>query len=484
MRAVRAVLVGAAGLALIGAGGRLAGRVTYDHFDHWQHRKVFPTCLGCHAGARDSTRSIWPAASYCANCHDGTVEKEVDWNPPTESRPSNLRFKHWVHAAKAGERLPPDSVVCTSCHLAEGAPWMRVVRHAEVQRCLACHGIRTGHFSIANTACGTCHLTLAQATALPRERVGRFPTPPSHLEPSFIQEHGKLAQPPQTGDGAPVGVAASCATCHARDFCTSCHVNAPEVPAIQALAPDPRSLAIKAELEAPVSHGAPDFLPQHGQMARRTPERCAVCHTRESCVTCHVGKPEATLAMHAAGPGRGLGASVERRRPASHGDDFTNRHEPVASAAPKSCAVCHARADCLACHRPDAASAPGYHPAGFLARHPASAYGRETSCAECHNTRAFCTDCHQQAGLAARGTLRGGYHDAKQGFLLGHGPAARQNLESCVSCHAERDCLTCHSALGGRRFNPHGAGFDADRMRRSNPQMCSVCHGAAIPPTP
>ncbi len=481
MRGLRSVLAGAGVLALVGAGGRLAGRLADDHFDHWQHRKVFPSCLGCHAGARDSTRSIWPAASVCANCHDGTVEKKIDWSPPTEGPPTNLRFRHSVHARKAADRLPADSVVCTSCHLAEGAPWMRVVRLAEVPRCLACHGIRTGHFSVANTACGTCHLTLADATALPRERIGRFPAPPSHLETSFLQEHGKLAQPMP---GAPLGVAASCATCHARDFCITCHVNAPEVPVIQALAPDPRSLAIKVQLEAPPSHGAPDFLQRHGKQEERTPQTCAVCHTRESCVTCHVGQPTLALAMHTAGPGRGPGATVKRVRPASHGDDFTNRHGPVASAAPKSCSVCHARADCLDCHRPNAASTPGYHPAGFLARHPASAYGRETSCAECHNTRAFCTDCHQQSGLVARGPLRGGYHDAKQAFLLGHGPAARQNLESCVACHAERDCLTCHSALGGRRFNPHGPGFDAERMRRSNPQMCSVCHGAAIPTAP
>jgi hypothetical protein len=79
--------------------------------------------------------------------------------------------------------------------------------------------------------------------------------------------------------------------------------------------------------------------------------------------------------------------------------------------------------------------------------------------------------------------LQAGYHDAKRGFLLGHGPAARQSLESCVSCHAERDCMTCHATAvqGGRNFNPHGPGFDAERLRKRNPQMCSACHGAAIP---
>jgi hypothetical protein len=354
------------------------------------------------------------------------------------------------------------------------------VRRAEVRRCLSCHGVRAEHLATANTACGTCHLPLAEATSLPAERIMRFPTPPSHFETSFPLEHGKLAQPP-ADTGAPFGVSQSCATCHARDFCITCHVNAPEMPAIQALAPDPRSLAIKTKLEAPASHATPEFLQRHGQVARREPQSCATCHTQESCSTCHVAQPPTGIALHSAGPGRGPGAVVKRRRPASHGDDFTDRHAPIASAAPRSCTVCHARADCLDCHRPNAASAPGYHPAGFLSRHPASAYARETSCAECHNAGAFCADCHQQAGLTARGPLRGGFHDAKQSFILGHGPAARQSLESCVSCHAERDCLTCHSALGGRRFNPHGPGFDPERLRRHNPQMCTVCHGAAIP---
>jgi hypothetical protein len=118
---------------------------------------------------------------------------------------------------------------------------------------------------------------------------------------------------------------------------------------------------------------------------------------------------------------------------------------------------------------------------GFLSRHPAAAYARETSCAECHNQGRFCADCHVQAGLSARGPLRGGFHDSKPSFLFAHGPAARQSLESCVSCHAERDCLTCHSDINGRSFNPHGPDFDADRMRRHNSQSCTVCHGSAIP---
>jgi hypothetical protein len=278
-------------------------------------------------------------------------------------------------------------------------------------------------------------------------------------------------------------VAASCATCHARDFCTECHVNAPEVPAIQALALDARSLAHRAELRAPPSHADSAFARRHGDEARRESLRCATCHTQESCLSCHAGSPTAALAIPAAGPGRGAGARVERSRPASHGGDFSELHAEVAAARPQSCSACHTRTQCLDCHRPDAASAPpGYHPAGFLGTHPSAAYTRASSCSDCHNQSQFCADCHLSAGLASTDGLRGaGYHDAKGAFLLNHGQAARQSLESCVSCHSERDCLTCHSAQGGRRFNPHGPGFDPNALRRKNPSMCTACHGATIP---
>jgi hypothetical protein len=403
--------------------------------------------------------------SECASCHDGEIERTVDWSPPAAARASNLRFTHLAHADHAAQRLPADSLGCAACHLRPGAPWMEV-RRAEPAQCFTCHGMRAEHLAAPDTACATCHVTLVQAVSLSQERIAAFPAPVTHRESGFPRHHA---------------VDRTCATCHARDFCLTCHVNAPEVPAIQALGSDPRSLALHAKLEAPPDHAAPSFTQRHGASARRLSTSCATCHTQESCLTCHVAQPAVAASLHSAGPGRAPGALVSRRRPPSHGEDFSERHASVAAAAPTSCNACHARADCLDCHRPGAATAPGYHPVGFLARHPASAYARETTCGECHNAGAFCADCHQQAGLTARGTLRGGYHDAKANFLFAHGPAARQSLESCVSCHAERDCLTCHSALGGRRFDPHGPGFDAERLRRRNPQMCTACHGTAIP---
>jgi hypothetical protein len=133
---------------------------------------------------------------------------------------------------------------------------------------------------------------------------------------------------------------------------------------------------------------------------------------------------------------------------------------------------------CLDCHRPANERAAAFHPRGFLTRHPSAAYARVANCSDCHNQASFCQDCHQQSGLVARARLgRAGYHDAFRGFAFGHGQAARQNLESCASCHAERDCAACHSTTGGFRFSPHGPGFNAERMRARSPSMCAACHG-------
>jgi hypothetical protein len=466
-------------LALVALGGGSAvARVIQDRFDHWEHRELFPSCAGCHAGASQPRASLWPVSADCAACHDGSVEEPVSWGPPAAPRASNLRFTHAGHAREVIRASERDSTLrCGACHNEPGADPMQV-RPAVVRNCLDCHGIGAAHLEAPDSACAACHVPLVQAVGLTRDEVSRFPAPPSHRSPGFIEAgHGR-----QSRAGA-AGVAASCATCHAREFCTECHVNAPEVPAIQALAPDSRSLAHRTELRAPPSHEDPEFIRRHGDPARRESARCATCHTQESCLGCHAGSPDAVQAIPAAAPGRGRGAQVDRERPVSHGLDFSETHAEIASSRPQSCSTCHTRPQCLSCHRPDAADAPpGYHPAGFLTAHPAAAYAREISCADCHNQAQFCANCHLSAGLGSTDALRGaGYHDAKGAFLLNHGQAARQSLESCVSCHSERDCLTCHSAQGGRRFNPHGPGFAPEALRRKNPSMCTACHGAAIP---
>jgi hypothetical protein len=464
---------GALALLVLTAPARGQGPV---RFDHRVHQRVFPACEGCHRGAADPEQAMWPDSSACTACHDGAARPRVSWRPRREATPTNLKFAHellpmMTRATPSG----PQTLGCRDCHIAPGQPWMTVSRAAP-ERCLECHKPGTPHLAV-DSPCETCHVPLPRATRLAAADVASFPVPPSHRQPGFLTRagHGTLAR------GTDAAVAVSCTVCHARDFCTTCHVDAPENAAIQALAPDARSTAIAVKLEPPPSHRAATFLREHGAAVRANPGQCATCHAQESCLACHAPSQRVAVALPARSPDRAVGAQPVRRPPDSHRENFTARHPREAAAAAATCAGCHVQTDCFACHRPSTASGPGYHPTGFIERHPAAAYARETSCAECHSVGAFCQACHAKAGLVSTKRLGSGYHDASRFFLGGHGKAARQGLETCVGCHVERDCLACHSAAGGRRFSPHGPGFDGSRLKRKNPEVCTACHGTAIP---
>lgn len=479
---MRRIILFLLALLVAAPGARANAQQVASRFDHSAHAKVFTSCALCHAGIATPGAAVFPAASSCTSCHNGTVTARVSWQPRLMPRVSNLRFDHVQHAAD--RRARGDTTAnCTDCHAASQRAWM-AVRPAAVMQCLSCHAPGGGdHLTLPDSACATCHLPLAKAAALTRQRIAAFPAPPSHTSPGFMTDrgHGQLAK----GTDRTKPVAASCATCHARDFCAACHVNADELASVQGLLPDPRSLLTPHVLKAPPSHALPQFETQHGKDAGTNGTTCRSCHTQESCATCHRNAlPAAARSLLKAKPGRAAGAQTTARAPTSHTPMWRKSlHGPAAAAAGQSCASCHQRQECLTCHVPNAARHGSYHPGGYLTRHPADAYSRASSCADCHNTGEFCQTCHNQAGVTARRTLlgAGGYHDGNRSFFLGHGKAARQSLESCVSCHVERDCLTCHSVVKGRGFNPHGPGFDPELMLRKNPQLCIACHGRSIP---
>ena len=488
-----ALAIGVLAVGVLVAGALFAApqvsRAPQDRFPHDKHARVFPLCTSCHAGVVEPRQPMWPDPARCASCHDGVVQQRVAWEPRTGPRAGNRRFTHEAHSRAATAKNPADSALirnCSACHTEPEAPRM-VVQNAVVGQCLYCHGYIAPHVEVASEACATCHVRLTDAPGLTREDIARFPRPQSHRAPDFLRRgHARAAKGPH-GSSGPLAVAASCATCHARNLCIGCHVNAPESPVIRALALDDRSPGFATSPPVPASHAAPGFLRAHGRDAQRANASCATCHTRESCVTCHLGTPPRAVAvLPAAGPGRAAGARTTRAAPSSHTREFREGHGAEANARPTTCETCHVRSTCLECHRPDGGRQVSYHPPAFLTRHPSSAYAREANCTDCHNPAQFCQSCHQQAGLVAASRIgRRGYHDAFRGFSLGHGQAARQSLESCASCHAERDCTACHSAVnGGFRFSPHGPGFNAARVRSKNPSVCVACHGRAIPGDP
>ena len=522
MRTLR-YFVGLAAVAIVASGTVAWARTRDEHrFPHRAHEKLFPTCTGCHAGIVSGTSATaFPAPAACATCHNGTDAKLVVWNGPSHTA-SNLHFDHATHAKEmsgAGEKVD-----CLRCH-GEGAtvatrPWM-VVQRAPPAECIGCHAHEASSHLATDARCETCHVPLARAVALSDSAIAGFPSPPSHDDPNWIATHA-----PRT-DAALV----QCATCHTRESCARCHVNASTLASVQSLASDARVARIvrgrAPRYPVPPSHRTASFAQRHGALASAGAATCANCHSQSSCQTCHIGTMGARVIAKLPRPIPGSAAGVrlqsadpsfggyspraegpsapgdERRdeyvastgaqdtarahraivlsdtvRPTRvyvHAADFARAHGPAAASGQLNCAGCHKQQFCTSCHQGDGERR--YHPFDFASGHASTAYARETSCTSCHNTETFCRACHVKSGIAGANTARaqGAAHGAQPLWLLQHGQAARQGLQSCAGCHQQTDCLRCHSTVT-QRVNPHGPDFDARRMFARNKLVCQYCH--------
>jgi hypothetical protein len=497
----------------------LASQPRRGGFPHAKHARLSPTCTGCHAGMSTTDSARFPTAASCRACHDGVQKDSVQWQQHTE-RPSLLRFAHGGHARAAR----PEAVVCQQCHAdARDTAWMRVDR-ATPARCQSCHAHRAASHLAEDNVCAACHRTLTNAPTIPEARVAAFPTPESHARADFVSRHR-----PQGAAGL-----AQCATCHARESCARCHVNVATLAPAQALAPDVRVRSIVAakrpRYPVPETHRADGFASEHGPLAISSTARCANCHAQPSCRTCHIGSMAgkqiaalptgkdagapvgvrlqlqravatprpfddvAPLRPSAATPLRPVtvqraqpptrGAKVPLATPAARGDTgvrrvqvhplgFEQEHSAAAASGELRCQGCHEKRWCADCHGGEGKRR--YHVANFVARHAPESYGVQRDCAQCHNAEVFCRGCHVQAGLGTRGRLDEAFHTAQPLWLLQHGRAARASLESCTTCHTQRECMQCHSGVG-RRVNPHGRDFNAARMATKNRDMCFTCH--------
>jgi hypothetical protein len=304
---------------------------------------------------------------------------------------------------------------------------------------------------------------LAQSS-LTTDAVAALPRPPDHGRADFGARHG--AEP------------GNCSFCHVREQCASCHVNASREPAIQQIATAPASFqppVMQVRYPTPASHSQPDFAARHGAAARTAD--CATCHTRESCTTCHTGRvPEPVATLTPASESSAQGVSIERSVPITHAaPSFVSDHGNAAATDPANCTSCHTRQSCEECH--DSPGRAVFHAPDFMLGHSSAAYTGRLECSNCHDPRVFCRDCHTRTGQTSSGRLASHVlHDAEPLWLLRHGGAARRGLESCTSCHAQRDCLQCHSTLGAFKVSPHTQDFDARQAQKRNPIICKACH--------
>ena len=237
---------------------------------------------------------------------------------------------------------------------------------------------------------------------------------------------------------------------------------------------------------------------------------CLRCHqsadvlargdAKGSCDTCHLrgGAQSAPRSGAATSTSGGLIRTVFAQgkllpprwlHDAEHGPDFLERHKRVAGADSQFCANCHKVVFCTDCH--DGRVRPRrIHPNDYLEMHPVDARMNSERCTSCHRQQSFCLDCHLRSGVGESspsgvksnvtrfhppaaiwsGPVRGPGHHAFE---------AQRNLNACVSCHIERDCVACHGGGGiGAGINIHPAGFlsSCGMQMRRNPRPCLVCH--------
>jgi hypothetical protein len=191
--------------------------------------------------------------------------------------------------------------------------------------------------------------------------------------------------------------------------------------------------------------GASEARTDHGKYKDSAPAECRACH-RTSGVT------------------------------DNHGATFLREHRLPAQKATKNCFQCHAENYCADCHDGGNLEAtqkqisrrgeplPRTHAANYVATHGVFARDDGRSCARCHQSQSFCSDCHATAiSRAKKGQLPLNIRPHSPTYVAPNVPdpawvnfhkaEARRNLQNCQGCHPDKSSCSnfaCHPGLQGR----------------------------------
>jgi len=222
---------------------------------------------------------------------------------------------------------------------------------------------------------------------------------------------------------------------------------------------------------------------------------CISCHPHsdayasDSCTPCHIKTKKGTLKLD---PGGKKLAPPAWMSGALHDGAWVLDHAGAAATRPGLCSACHTDTDCATCHAGKVKPA-SIHPGDWVSFHPVSAALGDLRCSSCHSYQEFCVTCHRKAGAAwdspaSLGIPSGDVFHPEGWYTLGgqgkHGLEAKKNLATCVSCHTEKDCTMCHSAMSSFSVSPHPpAGLwlvKCKVLAKKNPTTCLKCH-ASVP---
>jgi hypothetical protein len=390
----------------------------------------------------------------------GDQRVPAQWLPPgsfaDDSGPSDvifppqeitLRFNHKFHTQEANgpklkcetchkgatssesvnDKLTPSGAVCDSCHMSDHTDANKVTPGDDEEgKCAFCHvGYKDGDGN----------------------KVARFELPRANM----VFNHKKH-----------VGRNIGCQQCHG---------------AVQ-------------ELELATRDQMPRMRGCFG--CHQMPDSAARGEARSDCLNCHLhtsgGQKESLGGRMRTAFASGKLLPPRWMKNAAHTPDWIQRHKNVAGNDSQFCANCHKEDFCVECH--DGRVRPkNIHPSDYISMHPIEARQASQKCTSCHREQSFCITCHQRLGITMSGPadarMSGRFHPAKEIWSDAprkpghHSFEANRNLNACVSCHIERDCVVCHGGAGiGAGFNPHMRGFVggcATQFKR-NPRPCYVCH--------
>lgn len=294
-----------------------------------------------------------------------------------EAGPEGIRFSHQLH-------LTTQKLSCQDCHtLGKDKTRYSQPDHSV---CFSCHAVADD--TKPDASCRLCHAQMPgpvtqshneRPVLTPsryvqeRYRIGTITfSHGKHVSQACESCHGGLSQSTRAVQSH-LPEMAQCMTCHndtqASAACETCHQDLP-LPWLT-----------KRQGESwPFPH-PPQWQTAHGPGARAQQESCQLCHTAQTCESCH----QTTLPLDHVGPGwnngmHGRKALLDRER----------------------CATCHTQPSCERCH----SVAPASHTRGFMnpydvsaspegvQRHRSMAQKDTRACLTCHEFTPDCSTCH------------------------------------------------------------------------------------------
>jgi hypothetical protein len=328
----------------------------------------------------------------------------------------------------------------------------------------------------AGAECTTCH-DRARTSASVKDR-----NLPGHEECETCHDLAAASK------GAKTDPPSACNVCHP-GFDATVHLAPPKLDAPPANLNFNHQLHVQKKVDCATCHGAMTDVQLATRQQLPKMATCLKCHdgnqAPKECGVCHLKQPSGRLQLTF--PSGILRPMQGDPLGLDHGPRYEFNHGNRASMDRGTCLSCHTESYCQTCH--DALQKPlSVHPNDFITLHPIQARQDSTRCSSCHRAQSFCAACHERSGVGQSSdrSLRARnvkVHPDYNAWVevpgpQHHGVAASRDMQSCVSCHREESCLTCHSGMTGRQVNPHPDGFAAacKRVAASNDRACLKCH--------